>query len=170
MFLKGKQPCNKNNIHTPLFLPVNMHLKKYFKGKMYVLLLYNKCSENSRAQIVFRTDIFQKLTLGAPDYSDEKFISNDLNTTSKTHLSWLPDNVLHNIREHFSMTSVTSILKHKCSHKFNTPILIEKRHIFFNSQSHSLRTADVSPRSSPLRDFSRIIRAKRQRKLRINLS
>ena len=28
---------------------------------------YNKCSENSRSQIVFRTDIFQKLTLGAPD-------------------------------------------------------------------------------------------------------
>ena len=27
----------------------------------------NKCSENSRSQIVFRTDIFQKLTLGAPD-------------------------------------------------------------------------------------------------------
>ena len=28
---------------------------------------YNKCSENSRSQIVFRTDIFRKLTLGAPD-------------------------------------------------------------------------------------------------------
>ena len=27
---------------------------------------YNKCSENSRFQIVFRTDIFRKLTLGAP--------------------------------------------------------------------------------------------------------
>ena len=27
---------------------------------------YNKCSENSRSQIVFRTDIFRKLTLGAP--------------------------------------------------------------------------------------------------------
>ena len=26
-----------------------------------------KCSENSRYQIVFRTDIFRKLTLGAPD-------------------------------------------------------------------------------------------------------
>ena len=26
----------------------------------------NKCSENSRSQIVFRTDIFQKLSLGAP--------------------------------------------------------------------------------------------------------
>ena len=26
-----------------------------------------KCSENSRSQIVFRTDIFRKLTLGAPD-------------------------------------------------------------------------------------------------------
>ena len=28
---------------------------------------YNKCSENSRSQIVFQTDIFRKLTLGAPD-------------------------------------------------------------------------------------------------------
>ena len=27
---------------------------------------YNKCSENSRSLIVFRTDIFRKLTLGAP--------------------------------------------------------------------------------------------------------
>ena len=26
----------------------------------------NKCSENSRSQIVFRTDIFQKLSLGVP--------------------------------------------------------------------------------------------------------
>ena len=26
----------------------------------------NKCSDNSRSQIVFRTDIFQKLSLGAP--------------------------------------------------------------------------------------------------------
>ena len=43
---------------------------------MYVLLLYNKCSENSRAQIVFRTDIFQNFTLGAPDYSDEEVIYN----------------------------------------------------------------------------------------------
>ena len=29
---------------------------------------YNKCSENPRSQIVFRTDILQKLTLGAPDW------------------------------------------------------------------------------------------------------
>ena len=28
--------------------------------------------ENSRSQILFRTDIFQKLTLGAPDGSGEK--------------------------------------------------------------------------------------------------
>ena len=28
---------------------------------------YNKCSENSRFQIAFRTDIVQKLTLGAPN-------------------------------------------------------------------------------------------------------
>ena len=27
---------------------------------------YKKCSGNSRSQIVFRTDIFRKLTLGAP--------------------------------------------------------------------------------------------------------
>ena len=27
---------------------------------------YNKCSENSRSQIVFQTDVFRKLTLGAP--------------------------------------------------------------------------------------------------------
>ena len=26
----------------------------------------NKCSENSRSQIVFRTDVFRKLSLGAP--------------------------------------------------------------------------------------------------------
>ena len=30
---------------------------------------YSKCSENSRSQIVFRTDIFQKLSLGAPELS-----------------------------------------------------------------------------------------------------
>ena len=28
--------------------------------------IYNKCSENSRSQIVFRTDISRKLKLGAP--------------------------------------------------------------------------------------------------------
>ena len=27
---------------------------------------YHKCSDNSSSQIVFRTDIFRKLTLGAP--------------------------------------------------------------------------------------------------------
>ena len=27
----------------------------------------NKCSENSRSRIVFRTDNFQKLSLGAPN-------------------------------------------------------------------------------------------------------
>ena len=29
-------------------------------------MFYNKISENSRSQIVFRTDLFRKLTLGAP--------------------------------------------------------------------------------------------------------
>ena len=33
---------------------------------------FNKCSENSRSQIVFRTDIFRKLSLGAPVYVKEK--------------------------------------------------------------------------------------------------
>ena len=28
---------------------------------------YNKCSENSRCQIVFRTDVIRKLSLGAPE-------------------------------------------------------------------------------------------------------
>ena len=28
---------------------------------------HNECSENSRSQIVFRIDIFRKLTLGAPE-------------------------------------------------------------------------------------------------------
>ena len=28
---------------------------------------YNKCSENSRSQIIFWTDVFQKLTLGTPE-------------------------------------------------------------------------------------------------------
>ena len=29
--------------------------------------ILQKCSENCRSQIVFRTDIFRKLSLGAPD-------------------------------------------------------------------------------------------------------
>ena len=33
-------------------------------GKQEML---QQCSENSRSQIVFRTDIFRKLPLGAPD-------------------------------------------------------------------------------------------------------
>ena len=31
---------------------------------------YNKCSENSRSQIVFRTDIFPKIAVGCPRESD----------------------------------------------------------------------------------------------------
>ena len=34
---------------------------------------YNKSSENSRSQIVFRTDIFRKLTLGAPEWIHSRF-------------------------------------------------------------------------------------------------
>ena len=42
-------------------------------GKAGKQEIYNKCSKNSRSRIVFRTDIFRKLTLGAPVVS---------------HLSW----------------------------------------------------------------------------------
>ena len=38
------------------------------RGKQARNWLDNKCSENSRSQIVFRTDIFRKLSLGAPDF------------------------------------------------------------------------------------------------------
>ena len=40
---------------------------------------YNKCSENSRSQIIFRTDIFRKLTLGAPAISGNLLIVGDFN-------------------------------------------------------------------------------------------
>ena len=36
-------------------------------GEQASKTFYNKCSENSRSQIVLRTDIFQKLSLGAPE-------------------------------------------------------------------------------------------------------
>ena len=35
-----------------------------FEGEVGKQEIFIKCSENSRFQIVFRTDIFQKLTLG----------------------------------------------------------------------------------------------------------
>ena len=38
------------------------------KGTEASKKFYNKCSENSRSQIVFRTYIFRKSTLGAPDH------------------------------------------------------------------------------------------------------
>ena len=42
---------------------------------------YNKCSKNSSSQIVFRTDIFRKLTLGAP------ITTNALKDLCDVHLS-----------------------------------------------------------------------------------
>ena len=36
------------------------------RGRQAGKKVYDKCSENSRSQIVSRTDIFQKLRLGAP--------------------------------------------------------------------------------------------------------
>ena len=42
------------------------------RGRQARNIYYNKCSENSRSQIVFRTDIFRKLTLDAPDHTKNK--------------------------------------------------------------------------------------------------
>ena len=44
------------------FLDVRKSLERQASKKFY-----NKYSENSRSQIVFRTDIFRKLSLGAPE-------------------------------------------------------------------------------------------------------
>ena len=68
------------------FLDVRKSYKKQASKKFY-----KKCSENARSQIVFRTDIFLKLTLGAPAIYDEmkrsvwKELCNKLNFTSKTN-------------------------------------------------------------------------------------
>ena len=52
-------------------ISVSLRLQLITMSVSHLLLLFskhmNKCSENSRSQIVLRTDIFQKLTLGAPD-------------------------------------------------------------------------------------------------------
>ena len=45
----------------------NYTIFQMFENKQASKTFYNKCSENSRSQIVFRTDIFRKLTLGAPE-------------------------------------------------------------------------------------------------------
>ena len=45
------------------------------------LNFFNKCSENSSSQIVFRTDIFLKWTLGAPDIC---FMCGDLKKMTNT--------------------------------------------------------------------------------------
>ena len=44
---------------------------------------YNKCSENSRSQIVFRTDIFRKLSLGAPVFMDLDEVDVNKNKNAK---------------------------------------------------------------------------------------
>ena len=36
-------------------------------GRQATEKFYNKCSKDRRSQIAFRTDIFRKFTLGAPD-------------------------------------------------------------------------------------------------------
>ena len=44
------------------FLDVRKSYERQASNKFYKI-----CSENSRFQVVFRTDIFQKVTLGAPE-------------------------------------------------------------------------------------------------------
>ena len=46
-----------------------LNIGSIFKLKISLLAhkISQKCSENSRSQIVFWTDIFQKLMLGAPE-------------------------------------------------------------------------------------------------------
>ena len=44
--------------------------------------IYHKCSENSRSQIVFRTDISRKLTLGAPAVTLATFLRRKARTFS----------------------------------------------------------------------------------------
>ena len=49
--------------------------------------IYNKCSENSRSEIVFRTDVFRKLTLGAPDTFLLQMKSESLVTMTRSFLA-----------------------------------------------------------------------------------
>ena len=46
---------------------------------------YNKCSENPRSQIVFRTDIFRKLMLGAPEFKTEILQNSELSAGRVIH-------------------------------------------------------------------------------------
>ena len=50
---------------------------------------YNKCSENSRSQIAFRTDIIRKLTLGAPESIQSMIAKLDGETAVKSKFPWL---------------------------------------------------------------------------------
>ena len=50
---------------------------------------YNICSENSRSQIVYQTDIFRKLTLGAPESPFCIYIYIYSLYTSNNHWLWI---------------------------------------------------------------------------------
>ena len=52
-----------------------------------------KCSENSKSQIVFRTDIFRKLSLGAPvvlvdDEEKEKEYEEERDKDKEKYINW----------------------------------------------------------------------------------
>ena len=55
---------------------------------------YNKCSENSRSQIVFLTDIFRKLTLGAPESIQLIIAKLGDETAGKRKLAWLNGRII----------------------------------------------------------------------------
>ena len=63
----SKWPFYVKNGQLHHFLDVRKSLERQASKKFY-----KKCSENSRSQIVFRTDIFRKLTLGAPEYTRKR--------------------------------------------------------------------------------------------------
>ena len=65
-FLGQKSVKNGQLYH---FSNVRKSLEKQASKKFY-----NKCSENSRSQIVLRRDVFRKLTLGAPVKTHQCYI------------------------------------------------------------------------------------------------
>ena len=58
-------------------------------------LFVNKCSENARSQIVFRTEIFRELSLGDPKkrFMPERYPSDKINYTSPEYVWPIPSEI-----------------------------------------------------------------------------
>ena len=65
------------NEHNPQLQTSNVPREKF----------YNKCPENSRSQIVFRADIFRKLTLGAPAMTNKPWLKMNAKQTNKDKIN-----------------------------------------------------------------------------------